>query len=122
MGKKMEMDEQWHLDKKVPISLIAAIAMQTIGFSWYASSLNERVGQLERDNPSAHAELQKLEEARETTIRAIDALTFQTKVLDKSLEGQEKHFTDLSAAVERVANSVRDIPRKVGESNKGQGQ
>lgn len=107
-----DRDSEWHLDKKVPITLIGAILLQTFGFGVYAAQLNDRIGQLERDNPSAHAEIQKLEEARETTIRAIDALTFQTKVLDKALEGQEKHFADLAAAVARIEDSLREVPHR----------
>lgn len=40
-------DKEWHLDKKVPIALIGAIALQTGAALWWASGLNTRVGQLE---------------------------------------------------------------------------
>lgn len=36
-------DNDWHLDKKVPISLIAAILMQTCGFFWWSATTSERV-------------------------------------------------------------------------------
>jgi hypothetical protein len=42
-------DKKWHLDKKVPIALIATIAIQTGAFIWWAASLSERVNTLERD-------------------------------------------------------------------------
>ena len=38
----------WHLDKRVPIALIAALVMQTVGTVWWASGLNTRVAQLEQ--------------------------------------------------------------------------
>ena len=100
-------DNAWHLDKKVPISLIGAILIQTFGFGVYAENLNNRIANLEQSNPTARAEFQKLEDARETTNRAIDALTYQTRALDKTLEGHEKHFADLAASLERVEEALR---------------
>lgn len=41
-------DNDWHLDKRVPIALIGALALQTGTFIWWASSLTERVAVLER--------------------------------------------------------------------------
>jgi hypothetical protein len=41
-------DEQWHLDKRVPLALILTIVIQTAGLVWWASSLSERVNSLER--------------------------------------------------------------------------
>lgn len=35
----------WHLDKRVPISLILAIAIQTVTIVWWASSMESRVTQ-----------------------------------------------------------------------------
>ena len=35
--------EQWHLDKRVPISLIIVIAVQTGGMIWFMSNLASRV-------------------------------------------------------------------------------
>lgn len=42
-----KLDAQWHLDKKVPITLIAAIGMQTFLGGWYISALDARVRSLE---------------------------------------------------------------------------
>lgn len=41
--------QHWALDKKVPISLITAIAIQTAGAFWWAASLSARVDYLERE-------------------------------------------------------------------------
>lgn len=42
----MADDNQWHLDKKVPISLIMAIVMQTGGFAWWGAAQSEKVAVL----------------------------------------------------------------------------
>jgi hypothetical protein len=41
-------DRQWHLDRKVPLALILTIVAQTVVFTWGASNLWTRVGELER--------------------------------------------------------------------------
>lgn len=45
--------EGWHLDKRVPISLIVMLALQMVAFIWWASDLNSRVGVLEKSSPKA---------------------------------------------------------------------
>ena len=41
-------DEQWHLDKRVPIALILAILIQSGSAIWWASTMSERMNQVER--------------------------------------------------------------------------
>lgn len=43
----MTGDNQWHLDKKVPISLIVTITLQFAAGVWFASKLDARVSNLE---------------------------------------------------------------------------
>lgn len=43
-----EYESKWHLDKKVPLALIATIAIQTIGIVWFAAGLFYRVEALEK--------------------------------------------------------------------------
>jgi hypothetical protein len=41
-------EREWHLDRKVPIALIVALAAQTSAVSWWAATLSARVDLLER--------------------------------------------------------------------------
>ena len=41
------LSQDWHLDKKVPLAMIFAIAAQFAGVIWVASSMNERLLQVE---------------------------------------------------------------------------
>ena len=41
-------ENQWHLDKRVPVALILALAAQGAGGVWWASTTNERLAQVER--------------------------------------------------------------------------
>ena len=46
--------EQWHLDKKVPIAIILALMAQTAGAIWWASAMSQRVTALEaKENAAA---------------------------------------------------------------------
>ena len=40
-------DNQWHLDRRVPLAMILTIALQTFAAIWWASGLSSRVGYLE---------------------------------------------------------------------------
>lgn len=40
--------ESWHLDKKVPIAFIIAIAVQTFGFVYWVGATSTRIDVLER--------------------------------------------------------------------------
>lgn len=40
-------DARWHLDKKVPISIIAALFVQFLGGVWFMSKIESRVVALE---------------------------------------------------------------------------
>lgn len=43
-----EIEAVWHLDKRVPIALIIAIAVQSGSMVWWAASASERLNALER--------------------------------------------------------------------------
>lgn len=43
-----EENGRWHLDKRVPITLIIAILVQTGAFIWMISSMHEQIQQNER--------------------------------------------------------------------------
>ena len=41
--EKVTSDGQWHLDKKVPITLVFTIAVQTIAFVWFLGDIRNDV-------------------------------------------------------------------------------
>jgi hypothetical protein len=43
-------EESWRVEKKIPVALIFAMAVQTIGLVAFISQLDSRVGALERDS------------------------------------------------------------------------
>lgn len=45
-----EAVEHWRIDKKIPVSLIFALVIQTVGLVAFVSQLDSRVNQLEKDS------------------------------------------------------------------------
>jgi Tfp pilus assembly protein PilO len=54
-------DEQWHLDKRVPVAIIFAILIQTAGAVWWASNMTERMDQIERRMDNAAQRSQNID-------------------------------------------------------------
>ena len=76
---------QWHLDKRVPISIIIAMLLQTVGMVWWAASLSSRVEQhgreinsLVADGRSYSAEASRI---REVLARLDERMAAQTDLL-----------------------------------------
>jgi hypothetical protein len=65
-----EKETHWALDKRVPIALILTIAIQTGGLIWWASDVNARVAQLERQAAVAAPQPERIIRL-ETQIEAI---------------------------------------------------
>ena len=76
-------EQQWHLDKRVPLALILTIAIQTAGLVWWASSLSERVNSLER--------------TREATAPQADRLTR----VEVKLEGVQSGIDEIKRLIRR---------------------
>lgn len=50
MTGEVEPAAQWHLDKRVPIAIIAALIAQSVTIGWWAATMSARVDFLERQS------------------------------------------------------------------------
>lgn len=80
----MEEDREnsWHLDKKVPISLIAAIMIQSAGFFMWAATTSERVSVLKErlDAIAPNSDrLTRVEVKVDTVLQSITRIEAQTR-------------------------------------------
>lgn len=85
-------EEPWHLDRRVPVALIFAILMQTIGIVWWAATIGAEVEQLKsndsrQDNRieaiqgianNQAVQLGRIEENTRATQAAVERLLQQT--------------------------------------------
>lgn len=85
----MSQLEQWHLDKRVPITLIFAIFIQTASAFWWASQMESRVEVLERENLVVHELSERLVKV-ETILERID------KSISDAV-GELRHHTRMDA-------------------------
>ena len=54
-------NEQWHLSKSVPISIIGAVVVQTVTIVWFIANLNANVETNTRDLVRHETRIQTLE-------------------------------------------------------------
>lgn len=86
MSRKPRGDAHWSVDKKVPVALIVTLAIQTGGFIWWASALNERVKILETVSAAAPLQsdrLTRVETKVETMQRDVTEIKSDIKSLIK---------------------------------------
>lgn len=73
-------DASWHLDKKVPIALILAIAVQTAGIVWWGATTSERLNALERKADAAAPQAERLARV-ETKLESVQAGISEIKTI-----------------------------------------
>lgn len=81
--KNIKTDSKWHLDKRVPIALIFAIAVQTFGIAWWGATLTNRVSTLEEKAALSGPQAERLARVEEN-IRAIKDNLSDIKTLLRS--------------------------------------
>lgn len=78
MWRRFMNDEQhWHLDKRVPLALIVAIIIQSLGAVWWAGQMDERVAHLEAlnvKNGNVEARLVRIEEGQSWIKKALERI------------------------------------------------
>ncbi|HHI81959.1 MAG TPA: hypothetical protein ENJ99_02290 [Rhizobiales bacterium] len=91
-----QYEHHWHLDRRVPVALITAIMMQTIGIVWWAATLSARVDVLEeriraaRTNETRIVRLEANQTAVYQRLDRIEVLTRRIEVkLDRLLTGRQ---------------------------------
>ena len=80
----------WHLDKRVPVALILAIALQTMAGGFFIGSLSTRVSTLEewqRANQTLERRLATLEAGQSVINKAVESVDHKVdKLVDKLID------------------------------------
>lgn len=71
--RDLNRQDGWHLDKKVPISLILALCVQFGGGVWYAGRIDARIAQLEADRAQQKERDQRQDSAAELSAQALQS-------------------------------------------------
>ena len=62
--RKEDLDNHWHLDKRIPIAIIFAVVLQTIYFTVFITKLDSRVMTLERNQVNIRETIEDMTEIR----------------------------------------------------------
>lgn len=84
----MAEDKQWSVDRKVPLAIIFAIAMQTVAFVFWVGGISERVVTLEKASaavaittPVQSDRLTRVESRVESALRDLTEIKADVKSL-----------------------------------------
>lgn len=78
---------EWHLDKRIPVALIVALALQAGGGLWWASNINARVEVVEQALLGGVADRERIARI-EATLNAIDARLERMERMDERRQRQ----------------------------------
>lgn len=90
MSKK---DDEWHLSKTVPITLVIAIVCQTIALVWYISSLDNNVKNNTKEILRQEVRIESLEKIVQTqalTLARIDENIKSIRVMMEEMKKEDK--------------------------------
>lgn len=93
---------QWHLDRKVPITLIFAIFLQTATAVWWAASIQGRMAQIERENERSTLRSEQIDTAVAEQARSIAVLSETVANTNRYLERLQTEITDTNALLREM--------------------
>lgn len=80
------MEDNWHLSKSVPVTLVLAIVAQTIALVWYISSLDSAVKANARDIIRNETRLESLETIVQSQAVTLGRMDENIKAIRESVE------------------------------------
>jgi len=89
----MDIDNQWHLSKTVPVTMIVAILVQTVSLVWYVSSLDNSVKNNSRDLLRQETRIETLEKVVQTqalTLARIDENIKSIRIMMEEMRKEDR--------------------------------
>ena len=86
-------EDEWHLSKTVPITLVIAIVCQTIALVWYVSSLDNSVKNNTREILRQEVKIEGLEKIVQTqalTLARIDENIKSIRLMMEEMKKEDK--------------------------------
>jgi hypothetical protein len=80
------MEDNWHLSKSVPVTLVLAIVAQTVALVWYISSLDSSVKANARDIIRNETRLESLETIVQAQAVTLGRMDENIKAIRESVE------------------------------------
>ena len=89
----IDIDNQWHLSKTVPVTMILAILIQTVSLVWYVSSLDNSVKNNSKDLLRQETRIETLEKVVQTqalTLARIDENIKSIRIMMEEMRKEDK--------------------------------
>ena len=99
------MAESWHLDKKVSVSMIGAIAMQTLMLGWWASALHGRVTELEKADVTFKQDLKDKQRLEDLRYESANTATNRIVRIETQLENVYSGLKRIETALDKIQRS-----------------
>ena len=89
----IDIDNQWHLSKTVPVTMILAILIQTVSLVWYVSSLDNSVKNNSKDLLRQETRIETLEKVVQTqalTLARIDENIKSIRIMMEEMRKEDR--------------------------------
>ena len=84
------MTTEWHLDKRVPITLLIAIIAQTFALGWFIKGIDSRVSAVEERTVQLELDAAQRRQASETNATGIAVINQNLAEIHRTLARIEK--------------------------------
>lgn len=112
MAERTTKAEHWVLDKKIPITLIVTILIQTATAIWWASKVEERVSVLERTSITSSSEAREMLATKVELNRSVENLQYQIN------SNKELTATSIGMVRDRLNSIESKLDRLIERSKK----
>lgn len=97
------IDAGWHMDKRIPIALIATLVLQTAAIVWWAATLQSSTSQNVKDIVSNRVLIDRLDTRSQQTTNTMTSLSTKVDMMTQTLDRQTRVLDDLSKDVNRLS-------------------
>lgn len=101
------MSESWHLDKRVPLALMFALAVQTGGALWWAASISAEVASVVKDTTENKLDIKAGNSTEPRLVRVETDISYIRRAVDDNKSKLDKLDTTLTELLREARTSPR---------------
>lgn len=83
-------DSEWHLDKRVNISIVVALLLQAASIIWWGSAMSQRVANLEKYHQNSDDMVAKVARLEQSVAMQNQTMTRVENKLDRLIEAERR--------------------------------
>ncbi len=102
--ENFQPESYWHLDKRVPITLVVAIIVQTLSIVWFIAALNTRVDTIESWQRDKNTISERIVSAEVQLVNLKDTLSEIKDLLRDNLTDNRARMLRLESYIRKLVN------------------